>query len=99
MDYVVIDTSPMSLVTDTSLLASLADVTFYIVRHEVTPKHHTKFIKDLNQKGTFKSLHLIFNAIKYKNSVEYGYWYEYYGSSEKKPFIQRTTDKIRNWFR
>jgi capsular exopolysaccharide synthesis family protein len=99
MDYVVIDTSPMSLVTDTSLLASLADVTFYVVRHEVTPKFYTKFIKDLNQKGIFKSLHLIFNAVNYKNSVEYGYWHEYYGSSEKKPFIQRTTDKIRNWFR
>ncbi|MFT4806177.1 MAG: tyrosine-protein kinase Etk/Wzc, partial [Psychroserpens sp.] len=91
IDYIVIDTPPMTLVTDTSLLASYADVTFYVVRHGVTPKLHTKFIKDLNQKGTFKSLNLIFNAVNYKNSSEYGYGQGsgYYGSTEKKSWFKR----------
>jgi capsular exopolysaccharide synthesis family protein len=97
IDYVVIDTAPMALVTDTSLLASLTDVTFYVVRHEVTPKLHTNFIKDLDKKNIFKSLHLIFNAVNYKNSAEYGYGYGYgyYGTPEKKTFLQ----KVKGIFR
>ena len=33
-DYIVIDTAPLMLVTDTLLLANLADATIYIMRSE-----------------------------------------------------------------
>ena len=76
-DYILIDTPPVGLVTDATLLAPYTDVCFYIVRHKITPKLYLKNISDLRKKGTFKSLNIIFNAVNYKNSSEYGYGYGY----------------------
>ncbi len=76
-DYILIDTPPIGLVTDAILLEPYADVCFYIVRHEKTPKIYLNTINELNKKKTFKSLNLIFNAVDYKNSSDYGYGYGY----------------------
>src|SRR6185295_13708779 len=37
-DYVIIDTSPLILVTDAYILSPLCDATLYVVRHNYTPK-------------------------------------------------------------
>lgn len=79
-DYVIIDTPPMALVTDTTLLAPLADATFYIVRHAKTPRHNLNTINDIHERKIFKSFNIILNAVNYKNSAEYGYGYGYGGS-------------------
>lgn len=76
-DYILIDTSPLGLVTDATLLAPYADICFYLVRHEVTPKLYLPTIAELNRKKIFKSLHIIFNGVNYKNSADYGYGYGY----------------------
>ncbi|CAG4999603.1 Tyrosine-protein kinase wzc [Dyadobacter sp. CECT 9275] len=85
-DYIIMDTPPLALVTDTTLLAPLADAAFYIVRHEKTPKIYLKTIADLKTQKLFKSINIIFNAVDYKNSTEYGYGYNKNGyySDEKK---------------
>jgi tyrosine-protein kinase Etk/Wzc len=76
-DYILIDTPPVGLVTDATLLASYTDVCFYIVRHKITPKIHLKTLNDLRKKGLFKTINVIFNAVNYKNSSEHGYGYAY----------------------
>jgi Mrp family chromosome partitioning ATPase len=38
-DYVIIDSTPIGLVTDSQLLGRFADTTIYIVRHNLTPKY------------------------------------------------------------
>ncbi|WP_035362254.1 GumC family protein [Dyadobacter alkalitolerans] len=80
-DYIIIDTPPVTVVTDTILLAPLADATFYIVRHQETPKIHLNTIKDLNMLKQFKSLNIIFNAVNYRKNSTYGYYGKqaYYG--------------------
>lgn len=88
-DYVLIDTAPAGLVTDTTLLAPYADVCLYLVRHKKTPKLHLKTISDLNKKKIFKSINIIFNGVKYKSSAEHGYGYgygkmDYYEEGSKK---------------
>jgi capsular exopolysaccharide synthesis family protein len=85
-DYIIIDTPPLTLVTDAMLLAPLADATFYIVRYQKTPKVHLNTIKDLNILKQFKSLNIIFNAVNYGKGSVYGYGYgngEYYGIERK----------------
>jgi tyrosine-protein kinase Etk/Wzc len=82
-DYILIDTTPVELVADITLLASLPDVTFYIIRHEKSPKVHLKNIKDLSNRKLFKSLHIILNSVNYKNSLDYGCGYGYYGETKK----------------
>ena len=76
-DFVLLDTPPLGLVTDATLMAPLADVSFYLIRHEVTPKQYLQQIKQLNDKRILGSLQLIFNAVNYKNSPDYGYGYSY----------------------
>ncbi|GAB3279296.1 tyrosine-protein kinase [Larkinella harenae] len=83
-DFVIVDTPPVGLVTDATLLASFTDVCFYLVRHERTPRLYLNTISDLNRKGVFKSLNIIFNGVNYKNSAEYGYGYGYGGYYEEK---------------
>ena len=76
-DYILIDTPPIGLVTDATLIAPYADVCFYIIRHKVTPKLYLESISDLRKKGLFKSMNVLFNAVNYNKSQEYGYGYGY----------------------
>lgn len=79
-DYIILDMPPIGLVSDASLLAPLADTCFYLIRHEITPRNHLNFLKDLSKSKRFKSINVIFNGVNYKNSREYGYGYgSYYG--------------------
>lgn len=101
-DYIVIDTPPVGLVTDTTLMAPLADAVFYVVRHEKTLKSQLNMIADLAKQKQFKSLNLIFNAVNYKNSAEYGYGYGYgygnggyYESSEPESFMGKASNVVK----
>ncbi len=76
-DYIIMDTPPLGLVTDATLLASYAEATFYLIRYNKTPKMFLSTIKELDRKKTFRSFNLIFNAVNIKKSADYGYGYGY----------------------
>jgi len=96
-DYIIMDTPPLSLVTDATLLAPFVDVCFYVIRYDRTPKMYLKHIADLNKRKTCPSLNLIFNAVNYKYSSEYAYGYgtySYYSAKEEsKGLISRMLNK------
>lgn len=87
-DCLIIDSTPIGLVTDSQLLAGFADTTIYIVRHDLTPKVFLKLIDDLYTQKKFHNMSIVFNGLK-KRGVSflgygYGYGYSYgygYGSS------------------
>ncbi len=102
-DYILIDSPPIGLVTDTLILNPFVDVCFYIVRHEVSLKQNLNLLADLKKAEKLKSLSVIFNGINYENSEEYrygsGYGYGYYTENEKPDFFRgqfRKTKKIKN---
>ena len=76
-DVVIIDTSPIVLVTDGYLLTGLCDATMYIIRHQYTPKILIKRIDEANKINPIKNPAIIFNGVKkkgiFKNSYGYGY--------------------------
>ena len=83
-DYILIDTPPLGVVTDATLLISVTDACFFVVRHEKTHTSVIPFISDLKNKKVYKSLNLIFNGVNYKNSTGYEYrGYGYYGKEKK----------------
>lgn len=94
-DYILIDTPPITLVSDALMLASWCDTCFYLVRHERTGKQFLQTIKDLKNRKIFPSIQIIFNAVNYKNIAEYGYGYGYgygqgyYGNLEKVSIIKK----------
>lgn len=76
-DYILVDTPPLGLVTDATLLSTYSDVCFYVIRHGKTPKLYLKNIVDLNKRKIFPSLNLILNGVDFRNSADYKYGYGY----------------------
>jgi len=78
-EYIIIDSAPISLVSDVNILAEYSDKNLLIVRHNYTPK---QIIKRLDQSIKLKSLtnvSLVFNGVRKRgmvnNNFSYGYGY------------------------
>jgi tyrosine-protein kinase Etk/Wzc len=78
-DYLIIDSTPIGLVTDSQLLAGFADTTIYIVRHNLTPKVFLRMIDDLHQQKKFNNMSIVFNGVRRRgfSFLNYGYGYSY----------------------
>ena len=89
-DYIILDTAPVGLVTDTSIIAHAADVGIVICRSDYTPKAAYRNINDLQKDQIFKKLATVINDIdmnQRKNSYSYGYGRKYgYGYGRKYGF-------------
>ncbi|WP_456439485.1 GumC family protein [Psychroserpens sp.] len=85
-DYVIVDTAPTVLVTDTMLISQLADVTVYISRANYTEKKILNFAEELFESGKIKNMAFVINGVGASKSYGYGYNYGYgygYGSKDK----------------
>ena len=92
-DYIIIDTPPVGLVSDTFELGRLADVTFFVVRSEVTIKSDVEKINLIAAEGKLPKVNIVFNGVdlskrkygfyygygKYKSYSTYGTYYGRYG--------------------
>lgn len=75
-DYVILDTAPVGLVTDTLLIAKYANVTCYVTREDYTPKSNMALLNSLVDEGKLQNVCVILNAVdmsKKKNGYYYGY--------------------------
>jgi len=78
-DYILIDSPPYGLVTDSSLIAEHVDATLYLVRFNYTLVDHLKRIGELQKAKRFSNLSVIFNGVNYGAGYGYGYGYGGYG--------------------
>nr|WP_165570806.1 tyrosine-protein kinase family protein [Flavobacterium aquatile] len=80
-DYIIVDTAPTVLVTDTSLILGFADTVLYVARANFTEKRLLKFIINFKKLNTIKSMGIILNNVeqnkKYGYKYNYGYGYGY----------------------
>lgn len=76
-DYIVVDTAPTILVTDTLLISQLADVTLYMVRANYTDKGLLDYIKELSSQSKLKNMAFVLNDIGAGKAYGYGYGYGY----------------------
>ncbi|QYA26058.1 polysaccharide biosynthesis tyrosine autokinase [Gramella sp. MT6] len=79
-DYIIVDTAPAMIVTDTLLISQLADYTLYVTRADFTEKNLLEFPKDLKKQGKLKGLAVILNDVDYSKfsyGAQYGYSYGY----------------------
>lgn len=75
-DYVILDTAPVGLVTDTLLIAKYTDVVCYVTREDYTPKSNVALLNQLVSEGKLQNVCVILNAVdmsKKKNGYYYGY--------------------------
>jgi tyrosine-protein kinase Etk/Wzc len=81
-DYVVVDTAPTILVTDTLLISQLADLTVYVTRADHTDKKLLTYSKGLKDQGKMVNMAYVINNVGGEKGYGYGYGYKYsYGYS------------------
>ena len=93
-DYVILDTAPIGMVTDTQLISRVADMSIYVCRAGYTPKAGYLFINELRGHKKLPNLCTIINDVNIKTGKygygtygKYGYGRTYgygYGYDEKK---------------
>ncbi|MBC7915801.1 MAG: polysaccharide biosynthesis tyrosine autokinase [Pyrinomonadaceae bacterium] len=76
-DYVIIDSPPSKLVSDSFILGKFSDVVMYVVRHDYTLINHLQFIKEIVANKTLSNINIVYNDLKTdeKNAYE-GYYGE-----------------------
>lgn len=62
-DYIIIDTAPVGLVTDTLLIARVADMTVYICRADYTAKSSFDLINGLSSEKKLPNIAIAINGI------------------------------------
>jgi capsular exopolysaccharide synthesis family protein len=72
-DYIVVDTAPVGMVSDTFTLNRISDATIYLCRANYTNKSHLKFIESVVAGDRLKKLSLVINGTTTKTGYGYGY--------------------------
>lgn len=71
-DYIVVDTAPVGLVSDTFLLDRIADATLYIFRLNYSHKNNVKIINDIAKNKKLKNMYIALKGCNLKSNP-YGY--------------------------
>ncbi|MPS65223.1 MAG: polysaccharide biosynthesis tyrosine autokinase [Chryseobacterium sp.] len=90
-DYIILDTAPLMLVTDSFLIADVADVTVYVTRSGHTEKELIKFANHQIKDKKIHNVGFVLNDVSKRNSG-YGYGYKYgygYNADVKKVWWKR----------
>jgi len=75
-DYIILDTAPLMLVTDSFLIADVADVTVYVTRSGHTEKELINFANHQIRDKKIVNVGFVLNDVSKKHSG-YGYGYKY----------------------
>lgn len=74
-DQIVVDASPMGLVSEFKILMSHLDVTLYVVREGYTRRGMLRGLNELNKEGKIKQVDLLLNDVKAGDGYGDGYGY------------------------
>ncbi|WP_413999326.1 GumC family protein [Flavobacterium sp. W1B] len=101
-DYIILDTPPVGLVSDSLELAQYCDVTLYIVRQNFSKKEMITLLNNRVKRGELKNASIVLNGFenKAKYGATYGYSYGtysngYYEESKPKSIFSRIVEKFK----
>ena len=75
-DYVIFDTAPVGLVTDTIQIGQHADLTVFVCRADYTPKSSFGLLNSLAKEGKMPNPCVVINGVD-MSKRKYGYYYGY----------------------
>lgn len=75
-DYVILDTAPVGMVTDTLLIGRVADLSVYVCRADYTRKAEFTLINELAENKKLPNLCTVINGLDLQKK-KYGYYYGY----------------------
>ncbi|KNB61237.1 GumC family protein [Chryseobacterium sp. Hurlbut01] len=86
--YIVLDTAPLLLVTDSFLIADKTDAILYVTRSEVTEKDYLEFLNHSIKDKKLKNVGIVLNGVKESN-FGYGNKHGYGYNAEEKKWWQK----------
>ena len=92
-DYIILDTAPLMLVTDTLLISDMADATLYVTRSAYTEKSLIDFANKQIETGKIKNTAFVLNDVD-RDYFGYGNKYGYGYNNEEKSFWQTIKDRF-----
>lgn len=98
-DIIVLDTPPVSIVTDAMLLSRYAHVTFFVIRANYSSTEVLKLVEELNSTPEIRNLGIVLNDLQlegflYKNKFGYRYGYSYgYGYGKGQGYYEEDEEK------
>lgn len=75
-DYIIVDTAPVGLVTDTLSIGRVSSASVFVSRADYTPKSAFGFINELSESGKLPNSAIVINAVDLSKR-KYGYYYGY----------------------
>ena len=92
-DYIILDTAPLMLVTDSLLVSEVADVTLYVTRSKYTEKSLVDFANKVIDAGKIKNAAFILNDVD-KDYFGYGNKYGYGYGVDNRNIFQKIKDRF-----
>lgn len=87
-DYILIDSAPVGVVSDTFLVNRVANLTLYVCRANYSDKRNFEFLNRIHKENSLKQLYLVVNGVDIESSKHagrYAYGYGYgYGKKRKR---------------
>jgi len=91
-DYIIVDSAPIGLVSDTYLLNRLVDNCIYVARQNYTPREACSLINEIYEHKRLTGMAVVLNGTN--ESSGYGYGYGYGAKSQKKKDYERKMNLI-----
>ncbi|MBF4464344.1 tyrosine-protein kinase family protein [Flavobacterium sp. LC2016-12] len=90
-DFIILDTAPVQIVSDTLNFSYLADVTVFVVKYGFTDKSNLVHINNFIKKEQLKNVGILINGVNMKTAYGYGlnYGYQYQEAKIKRPWYKR----------
>ncbi|WP_144219065.1 MULTISPECIES: GumC family protein [Flavobacterium] len=92
-DFIILDSAPVQIVSDTLNFSYLADVTVFVVKYDYTDKSNLVHAGNFIKKEQLKNVGIVINGVNMKTAYGYGYGasygYQYQEAKVKKPWYKR----------
>jgi tyrosine-protein kinase Etk/Wzc len=74
-DYILIDSSPVGLVSDALIIQKHTDITIFVCRHNYTYKNQIDVVNEIKTKDSVENLYMVINDVDYSKPGYSGYGY------------------------
>lgn len=93
-EYIILDTAPLLLVTDTFLIGELADITIYVSRSKYTEKSLIEFANSNIDQNKIKNVGFVLNDVN-RDNLGYGNKYGYgYNNQKEQTWLEIIKNKL-----
>ena len=75
-EYIILDTAPVGMVSDTLLIGRVADATVYLCKADYTPKASFGLVNSLYEQEKLPNINIVLNGVD-MTKKKYGYYYGY----------------------